>query len=107
MHAERQLIRLTTYKDALRRRIARRRVHCAEAVAGVTRPLKWLDRVVAFGRKLSPVALLAALPLGALIQRAASPPLKTLGLIARWGPLVFSAVRGIKAAVGQARAARR
>ena len=60
--------------------------------------------IVAFRRRrLSPFAQIAAVPLGFLVQRAVFPRRKILGSLLRWAPLVFSAVRGFKAAVTPAR----
>ena len=99
MYPKRELIRLAVHKAALRRDIALRRHQCVQAAAGVAQPLVWLDRVVAIWRQLSPLTLLAAVPLGWIFKRTVSPRLKFLGALARWGPLVVSAVRGINSAV--------
>ena len=94
MYPERELNRLAVHKAALRREIAANRVLCAAAAAGVARPLAWLDRVVAFWRRLSPLAALAAVPVGLLVQRTLFPRLKLLGPLLRWGPLLVGALRG-------------
>ena len=99
MYPQPELNRLAVHKAALRRRIALRRVECAEAAARVARPLEWLDRALAFWRKLAPFAQLAAVPLGLLATRTIFSRHKILGALVRWGPLVFSAVRGISGAV--------
>jgi len=99
MYSQPELNRLAVHKVALRRRIALRRVECAAAAARVARPLEWLDRVLALWRKLAPFAPLAALPLGILATRTIFSGHKILGALVRWGPLVFSAVRGISSAV--------
>ncbi len=99
MYSDRELIRLAVHKAALRHRIARQRVRCAEAAARVTQPLAWLDRVLALWHRLSPFARLAAVPLGFLVQRTVFPRRKILGSLFRWGPLVLSAVGGIRTAV--------
>lgn len=92
-----ELRRLAAHKSALHKRIALRRLACVQAAAQVARPLAWLDRVVAFWRRLSPFAKFAAVPLGILVQRAVAPRVGILGQLARWGPLAFAAVRGIGA----------
>jgi hypothetical protein len=98
MYPQRELIRLGVHKAALRRRIARRRAECVEAAVHLAQPLEWLDRAVALWRRISPFALLAAVPLGFLIKRTASPKLKLLGTIMKWAPIVLGAVRGVTAA---------
>jgi len=95
MYPQPELNRLAFHKVALRRRIALRRVACAEAAARVARPLEWLDRALAFWKKLAPFAPLAALPLGIFATRTFFSGHKILGALVRWGPLVFTAVRGI------------
>ena len=103
MYSQRELTRLAAYKAALRRDIALSRARCAEAAARAVQPLEWLDRVLDFWRRLSPFAQIAAVPLGFLVQRTVFPRRKILGSLLRWAPLVFSAVRGFKAAVTPAR----
>jgi hypothetical protein len=94
MYPQQELIRLAARKAALRRDIARRRVQCAVAAGRLARPLAWLDRVLAFCRRLAPVA---AMPLGFLVSRTIFPRLKFLGALVRWSPLVLGLVRGIGA----------
>jgi hypothetical protein len=99
MYPERELTRLAAHKATLRRDIALRRVQCAEAAARVAQPLEWLDRMLAFWRRLSPLAQVAAVPLGILVQHTVFPRLKVLRSLVRWGPLVFGAVRIISSAI--------
>jgi hypothetical protein len=98
MYPDRELIRLAAYKAALQRDIALRRVQCEALAVQVARPLEWLDRVVAFWRRLSPFARYAAVPLGLLVKRAVFPRMKVLRALLRWGPLIFGAARGIRSA---------
>lgn len=93
MYPTGELDRLARHKAALCCRIAYRRLECAEAVAGVERPLRWLDRVVAFWRRVSPVAKVAALPLALLAQRMLFPRFKLLRSFSRWGPAFVGAFR--------------
>lgn len=93
MYSHDELIRLDRHKAALRRRIAGRRVQCAEAFAGAVRPLQWLDRVQALWRRISPLAKLAALPLALVTKRLLFPRAKLLGTLLRWGPVVLGAAR--------------
>jgi hypothetical protein len=95
MYPDQELRRLAVQKAALQREIALRRAECMEAAANVARPLEWLDKALAFWRKISPMVHLSAIPLGFLAKRALFPRFKVLGSIARWGPLVFGAVRGM------------
>lgn len=98
MYPDRELIRLDSYKTAIRLRIARRRHECAAAAARVLQPLVWADRLVGFARNLPPLAVLAAVPLGFLFSRAAAPHRSWFGMLLRWSPVVFGAVRGLAAA---------
>lgn len=98
MYTDRELIRLDSHKTAIRLRIARRRHECAAAAGRVLQPLVLADRLVGFARRLSPLAALAAVPLGFLFKRAAAPRTSVLGTLLRWGPVVFGAVRGLAAA---------
>jgi hypothetical protein len=89
MYPKRELILLAARKSALRRSIALRRVHLAETAARAVWPLAWLDRVLAVGQRLRPLALLAALPLGCLVTRSLCSSLR------RIGSLVRGVVRGV------------
>ena len=92
MYPDRELTRLAAYKAALRRDIALRRAQCAVAAARVAQPLEWLDRMLAFWRRLSPLVKFAALPLGFLLKRSLAPRTRILGTLLRWGPPVLGAV---------------
>ena len=95
MYPGRELTRLAAYKVALRRDIARHRAQCAVAAARVAQPLEWLDRMLAFWRRLSPFVKFAALPLGFLLKRSLAPRTRVLGPLLRWGPPVLGAVRDL------------
>ena len=99
MFPDRELIRLAAAKAALQRDIALRRAQCAEAAAQVSRPLEWLDRMLALWRRLPPLARFAAIPLGLLVQRTVFPRMKSLRWFVRWSPLVFGALRAAGRAV--------
>ena len=92
MYPDRELTRLAAYKAALRRGIALRRAQCAVAAARVAQPLEWLDRMLAFWRRLSPLVKFVALPLGFLLKRSLAPRTRILGTLLRWGPPVLGAV---------------
>ena len=95
MYPDQELIRLANHKLALRRRIMIHRAQCMEAAIHLARPLAWADRLLAVWRQISPLARLAAVPLGFLVQRKLFPRRTLLGSLFRWGPAVFAAVRGI------------
>ena len=98
MYPQRELTLLAAYKAALRRRIVLRRAQCAEAAARIAQPFEWLDRMLAFWRRLSPLVQFAAVPLSFLVTRTVFPRRKILGSLVRWSPLVFGAMRGISTA---------
>ena len=97
MYGDQDLNRLAAHKAALRHRIALQRIRCVEAAARALQPVAWLDRVLAFWRRLSPFAKLATVPLGFLLKRSSAPPSRVLGTLLRWGPIVLGAVRGLAA----------
>ncbi len=96
MYPHDELTRLAAHKAVLRRTITRQRVECAAAAARALRPLELLDRVMTLVRRFSPLALMAAVPVGLAIQRTAFPRLKLLGFLSRWGPPLFTAVRSLR-----------
>lgn len=93
MYSDRELNRLAAYRASLRRRIACRRTECAVLAGRLTRPVAWLDRALAFWRRLSPFTQFAAVPLGLLVSRAVLPRRGLLGSLARWAPLALGAAR--------------
>ena len=99
MYPQRELNRLTAYKAALQRDIAIHRTQYTQAFTHVAKPFELLDRMLVIWRRLSPLALFAAVPLGYVVQRTVFPRLKVLRSLMRWGPLVFSAIRGINSMV--------
>jgi hypothetical protein len=92
MYPQRELNRLAARKAILRHRIGLHRAECAEAAENLAVPIEWIDRAFAFLKRMKPLAMLAAVPLGALIARSESRSLKFLASIARWAPLVLGAV---------------
>lgn len=97
MYSDRELNRLAGYKASLRHRIACRRTECVALATRLTRPVAWLDRALAFWRRLSPFTQFATVPLGLLVSRAVLPRRGLLGSLVRWGPLAFGAARGLGA----------
>ncbi len=96
MYPQRELNRLALRKAELRGDIAHHRAECVVAAGRVIKPLEWLDKVVAFCRKVSPLALLAAVPLGMVFKKKVAPRLNLWGLMLRWGPVVLGAGRSKK-----------
>jgi hypothetical protein len=56
MYPRPELARLAARKCALRGRIRSQRASCAEAAHRATRPLQWLDELMALWRSLAPLA---------------------------------------------------
>ena len=100
MYPQRELRRLAACKSALRIDISLRRAQCAEAASGAARPLAWVDRMVGLFRLLSPLAPLAAIPLGFLTARKVLARFKGLRLLFRLAPIVFGAFRAFKTRAG-------
>jgi hypothetical protein len=99
MYPDEDLTRLAGHKAALRRNIVRSRAQCAQAAAGVLQPLERLDRVLAFWRRISPIARFAAVPLGFVLKRVLFRRSKMMGSLVSWAPLVAGVIRGIKGAI--------
>jgi hypothetical protein len=95
MYPGKDLRRLAAHKARLQSDIAVRRRQCADAATRVARPLEWLDQVVAFWRKFSPLIKVSAVPLGFLVKRVFFPRFKLLSSLARWGPIAYGAIRGM------------
>lgn len=88
MYPQPGLKRLGAYKTRLRERIAARRAECVAAATGAARPLAWIDRLIALGRRLAP---LASLPLGLVVARVAFPRRNLVGSLLRGAPLLATA----------------
>jgi hypothetical protein len=95
MYPRKELTALAGSKAELLDRIHVQRELCSAAAARVARPLKMLDRGIAFWRQLSPFVKVAAVPLGFLLRRRPSRRSRVLGALMQWGPLVLGAVRGM------------
>ena len=96
MYAQRELSRLSLRKALLARRIQARREVCAGQIAAVMRPLGWLDSVRAMLGRVSPVAKVAAVPLGLLLKKAFFPKARFLDSLIRWAPLAVSVFRPVR-----------
>jgi hypothetical protein len=77
----------------------RSRAQCTQAAAGVLRPLERVDGMLAFWRRMSPIARFAAVPLGFVLKRILFRRSKIVGSLVSWAPLVTGVIRGIKGAV--------
>ena len=99
MYPQRELTRLAAYKTALQWDIALRRTQCVEAATRLAQPVAWLDRMLAFWRRLSSFAPLTGMLLGWVATRVVFPRRKILGSLLRWTPLVLGLVRGLGAVV--------
>jgi hypothetical protein len=95
MYPREELTVLATRKAVLLDRIYVRREACVAAAVRVARPIELLDRGVARWRRVSPLVKLAAVPLGFLLRRTLKRRARTLGTLLRWGPIVYTAVRGM------------
>jgi hypothetical protein len=92
MYPQRELSRLAARKAILRHRISLHRAECVDAAANLAVPIEWIDSVLAFLKRMKPLAMLAAVPIGALIARSESRSLKFFASVARWAPIVLGAV---------------
>jgi hypothetical protein len=99
MFPHEELTRLAAQKIALRREIALCRVQCTHAAARVAQPLEIVDRALAIWRKLSPIARIAAVPLGFIFKRILVRRTKVAGSLMSWAPLVTGMIRGMASAV--------
>jgi hypothetical protein len=99
MYPHDELTRLAAHKATLRRDIAVNRAHCNEVAAGVMRPVEWVDEMLALWRRVSPLARIAAVPLGFVIKRTLFRRSRLVGSLVSWGPLVASVLRGIGATI--------
>ncbi len=102
MYPTRDLNELAGLKAAMRRRIAYRRAACARHAGRALRPLHWVDHALAQWRRLGPLTRFVAGPIGLWLVRALTRRHKLAGRMLRWGPMIWSVVRGF----GQARAHR-
>jgi len=98
LYPHEDLTRLAAHKASLRHRIDATSVQYAHAAAGVMQPLVRLDQALAFWRRMSPIARIAAVPLGFVLKRVLFRRSKIIGSLVSWGPLVAGAIRGISSA---------
>ena len=98
MYAERELKRLSEVKSVVRRRIARRRSETVGQVDRVLVPARWVDRAWIWWKSVSPMAKLAAAPVGTWLLGTLFRRRKAVRPLARWAPLLWSAVQGFRRA---------
>ena len=96
MYAQRELTRLALRKTLLARRIQARREVCAGQIAAVMRPIGWLDSFRAKWNHVSPIAKVAAVPLGLLLKKAFFPKVHLFGGLIRWVPVAVSIFRSVR-----------
>lgn len=94
MYAERELKRLSDVKVVVRRRIARRRNETINQVDRVLVPARRVDRAWSWWKNISPMAKLAAAPVGTWLLGGLFKGRKAAAPLMRWGPLLWSAVQG-------------
>jgi len=94
MYPTAELASLEVRKILLRQKIAASRLECVALAERVARPIALLDRVITQWRKISPLAKIAAVPLGFVLRRKLLPRKVSLFRSAlRWAPAVLSAMR--------------
>lgn len=101
MYPHRDLSDLGARKAALRADITHLRAECAVAAVTATRPLVWADKAIAWARSLTPLAVVAALPLGVIARAVIAKGVlgsraRWLGPLVKWAPAVFTTVRGLR-----------
>ena len=69
MYPRAELDRLAAKKELLHARIAVRRLECAEYACTLTRPLAFIDRMMAKWPQVSPWIKLVGIPLGVIVGR--------------------------------------
>ncbi|HEY1765469.1 MAG TPA: hypothetical protein VGF85_11135 [Opitutaceae bacterium] len=94
MYPQKELTVLAGRKAVLLDRICVDRDKLMAAAARIAEPIEIVDRVVDRWRHISPMAKLAAVPLGLLLRRLIARRARKLSAALRWGPLLFAAVRG-------------
>ncbi len=95
MYPRKELTALERSKVKLLARIAARRQECAAAAGRAAEPIRVLDGAMASWRSLSPIVKMAAVPLGFLLKRASGRRARKLGILLRWGPIIYGAVRSL------------
>jgi hypothetical protein len=94
MYPRKELTILAERKAVLLDRICTTRDELMAAAERVAEPIEVVDGLIERWRRISPMAKLAAVPLGFLLRRLVMKRARKLSAALRWGPLLFSAVRG-------------
>lgn len=98
MYPQAELTALARRKEAVRRSIADHREQCVAAAAVAVRPLRWLDTALGLWRQFGPLALVAAVPLGAVAFKGRSSGSSIFRTVLRWAPSVIGAIRALRRA---------
>ena len=97
MYPQGELKLLAWRTGRVRKRIARERVACATAMADITRPLAWFDRVRAQWGWIAPLLGMAVGRLGlGKASKGAGFFTRAFGAVVRWGPTIMSVIRGFR-----------
>lgn len=94
MYPQQELNRLERVKRVVRSRVARRRLELVAEADRVAQPLRWVDRVHGYWRRVAPVARIAAGPVGILLLRLLTKRRKSVARLVRWGPMIWNFARG-------------
>lgn len=98
MYPAKELAYLAKRKIVVRRKIVLHRSECTEAAVQLTRPIAWLDRAIALGRRIRPLLQYVA-PFGLFAARRVFPHTRILHSLARWGPLIWGATRAARSII--------
>ncbi len=97
MYPAGELSDIVRRKAALRRKIAGRRLEFTIVAGRALQPLAWIDAMRARWRGMSPLVLIALVPLTVMLRRQVVKRLRTAVSWMRWIPLAVSAVRTVRA----------
>lgn len=93
MYPQPDLNVLAQRKQTLMRRIRSRRAECAAQAVEVLKPAVWAEGVYAKWRAISPLAKLAAVPVGMVLLRKFTPK---IGGLLSWAPLAMNLFRAFR-----------
>lgn len=93
MYPQPDLNLLALRKRTLMHRIRVRRDECADQAHEVLKPVVWIDGLYAKWRAISPLAKLAAVPVGLFITRKFMPK---LGGLLSWAPVAMNLIRALR-----------
>jgi len=93
MYPQPDLSLLALRKHALMHRIRVRREECAGQMHEVMKPVVWIDGLYAKWQAISPIAKLAAVPVGLFVTRKFMPK---LGGLLGWAPVALNLFRSFR-----------